>query len=340
MDSLSQIALGSAVGMAVMGRRTALWKAALVGAVFGTLPDLDAFIDHGDPIRNMTFHRAESHAFFYLTLVSPMFAWLVAKMFGELQYFKHWLLAIWLILVTHALLDFMTIYGTQLALPFTDTPLGIGSVFIIDPLYTLPLLLGILFALILHRRNGVRWNNLGLGISCIYLVWSLAAQQVVKSVAQEVIAANGWPTEKILVTPTAFNTLLWRVLVLTPNGYAEGFYSVLDNTPAGQPRIQLSEYQRGEELLPLVQGNWEAERVIWFSRGFYKLREQDDKLIISDLRMGQEPFYSFNFTLAQRTANKWEFIKPEHKTERPDISVALDWIWLRIGDEKAAPPWL
>ncbi len=64
MDSLSQIALGAAVGMAAMGRRTALWKAALWGGVCGTLPDLDAFIDHGDPVRNMTFHRAESHALF------------------------------------------------------------------------------------------------------------------------------------------------------------------------------------------------------------------------------------------------------------------------------------
>ena len=71
MDSLSQIALGSAVGIAVMGRRTALWKAALWGGIVGTLPDLDAFIDHGDPISNMTLHRAERHAVFWQTLAAP-----------------------------------------------------------------------------------------------------------------------------------------------------------------------------------------------------------------------------------------------------------------------------
>lgn len=64
MDSLSQLALGAAVGIAVMGRRTALWKAALWGGVCGTLPDLDAFIDHGDAIADMTLHRANSHALF------------------------------------------------------------------------------------------------------------------------------------------------------------------------------------------------------------------------------------------------------------------------------------
>ena len=53
MDSLTQLTLGAAVGVAVMGRRTAVWKAALWGGVCGTLPDLDALLDHGNPVLNM-----------------------------------------------------------------------------------------------------------------------------------------------------------------------------------------------------------------------------------------------------------------------------------------------
>ena len=74
MDSVSQLALGAAVGVAVMGRRTAVWKAALWGAVAGTLPDLDVFFDYGDAIRNMTQHRSHSHALFWLTLGAPVLA--------------------------------------------------------------------------------------------------------------------------------------------------------------------------------------------------------------------------------------------------------------------------
>jgi inner membrane protein len=158
MDTLSQIALGAAVGVAVMGRKTALWKAALMGAVVGTLPDLDVLIKHGDPIRDMTFHRTESHALFYLTLVAPLLALIVAKLAREMYLFKHWWLAVWLVLVTHPLLDTMTIYGTQLALPFSDYPFGVGSVFIIDPLYTLPLLIGTGIALARKQARGLRWN--------------------------------------------------------------------------------------------------------------------------------------------------------------------------------------
>ena len=64
MDSLTQMTLGSAVGVAVMGRRVPVWRSALVGAFFGTLPDLDSFVDYGDPIRNVTYHRGASHSLF------------------------------------------------------------------------------------------------------------------------------------------------------------------------------------------------------------------------------------------------------------------------------------
>ena len=41
-------AVAAAVAVAVMQRRTALWKAAAFGAVAGTLPDLDGRIARGE----------------------------------------------------------------------------------------------------------------------------------------------------------------------------------------------------------------------------------------------------------------------------------------------------
>jgi len=150
MDSVSQFALGAAVGVAVMGSRTAPWKAALWGGVCGTLPDLDALIDYGDAVSNMTLHRAETHSLFWQTLASPPIAAAIAALdrgsAPVRRSFPGWLLAVWLALVTHALLDGMTVYGTQLGLPFTDHPFGLGSIFIIDPLYTIPLLVGVFVA--------------------------------------------------------------------------------------------------------------------------------------------------------------------------------------------------
>ena len=209
MDSLSQIALGAAVGVAVMGRRTAVWKAAAWGAVAGTLPDLDVIIDHGDPIRNMVLHRAETHALFWLTLFSLPFAALVARLNGEWSLWRRWWLAMWLALVTHPLLDAMTVYGTQLALPFSNHPYGVGSVFIIDPLYTVPLLVGGIWALVSRGgRRGLAANAVGLAISTAYLGWTFAAQQYVENIARASLVQQGLQAERLLVSPTAFNSLL------------------------------------------------------------------------------------------------------------------------------------
>lgn len=336
MDSLSQAALGSAVGIAVMGRRTAVWKAALIGAAFGTLPDLDAFIDHGDPIRNMTFHRAASHSLLYLTLLSPVLAWLTSKLSGGKQDFKHWLAAIWLILITHVLLDFMTIYGTQMAIPFTDYPFGVGSIFIIDPLYTLPLLCGIIAALIFYRSSGLRWNALGLSLSTVYLAWTVMAQGYVENITDDYLAQHQVDVEQRLVTATPFNTLLWRVLVITPDGYGEGFYSLLDKTP----QLNIKMFPRNEALFTAVRGNWGAERMAWFTHGFFKMHEDAGKLMITDLRMGQEPFYSFTFVVAERVGDTWQEVTPEHIRENPDIELALDWLGRRISGDVVDPPWL
>ena len=73
MDSVTQLVLGAAVGEAVMGRRVGN-RAVLWGAIAGTLPDLDVFVDKGDVVRNMVLHRAETHAYVWQALASPFLA--------------------------------------------------------------------------------------------------------------------------------------------------------------------------------------------------------------------------------------------------------------------------
>ena len=335
MDSLSQLALGAAVGVAVMGRRTAVWKAALWGGVAGTLPDLDVFIDHGDPIRNMVLHRAETHALWWLTLFSLPFAALVARLHGEWAQWRRWWLAMWLALVTHPLLDAMTVYGTQLLLPFTNHPFGVGSIAIIDPLYTLPLLVGAIWALVSRGSpRGLRANLVGLALSTAYLGWTVLAQQHVERIAQASLAAQGIAAERVLVVPTTFNSVLWRVVAMQDAHYHEGFYSLRD----ASPQIRFDRFERGTALLPEVQGIDGVQRLRAFSKGFYKLLEDDGRLLIADLRMGQEPAYVFSFAVAERRSQAQPLPKPVEAGRRPDIERALPWLWRRMGGEPLPPP--
>jgi inner membrane protein len=359
MDSLTQIALGSAVSVAVMGRRTAVWKAALWGAVAGTLPDLDAFIDHGDPILNMVRHRAESHALLFLTLAAPLLAWIVSRIHDEPagfrlrpapslnrapsggsdprsggawgQHFRRWWLALWLVLITHPLLDTMTVYGTQLLQPFTDFPFAVGSVFIIDPAYTVPLIIGTVAALRLKNLRGLRWNAAGLALSTLYLAWSFGAQQHVDRIARASLQHAAIEAQGLLVTPAPFNTVLWRLVATTATQYHEGYYSLLDD----RAEVRWTAYPRGGDLIASHGHEPSVARIAAFSRGFFSLHNGGDRLLLTDLRMGLEPSYTFRFDLGSPAA-----VGSTPVTQlslRPDIGRALPWLWQRLqGNTLAA----
>ncbi|MDU3815163.1 MAG: metal-dependent hydrolase [Pantoea sp.] len=314
MDSVSQLVLGASVTMAVMGRRAPLWQSALVGAFCGTLPDLDVFLDHGDAIRNMTLHRTESHALIWLTLLSPLLAWLIAGVLKQTFQWARWWPAVWLALITHPLLDLMTVYGTQLGLPFTDYPWAIGSIFIVDPLYTLPLIIGLIAAL---WRRQPRWSRIGLAISSLYLLWSMAAQGIATHQVAPQIARQVGGNARLLVTPTAFNTLVWRVVAITPERYYEGYWSLF----SPQRPLQLSAHDRGAGLYQQWKGDWAVERVAWFSHGFFALREHDGNLLISDLRMGEAPHFTFTFNLGAPQA------RDLHPARLPSERPSLTEIW-------------
>lgn len=294
MDSVSQIALGSALTIATMGRRTAVWKAAFWGLVAGTLPDLDVFIDHGNALANMINHRGNSHSLLYLLLLSPLLGWGIARLQGEGVHWRRWWLAMALVLVTHPILDWFTVYGTQLLRPFSREAYGLGSVFVIDPLYTLPLLVGIGLALCRKSFAGLRGNQVGLLLSSLYLAWSVLAQQHVGGVAQASLAAQRIAASQLLVTPTPLNTLLWRVVAMDDTHYWEGYYSVFDR----DREIAWTRHGRGTALQAQYAPQAPAiAQLARFADGFVKLEQEGDVLYLSDLRMGSEGRYSFRFRL-------------------------------------------
>ncbi|MCD8514470.1 MAG: metal-dependent hydrolase [Burkholderiaceae bacterium] len=332
MDSMSQLLLGASVSVAVMGRRTAVWKAALWGGIAGTLPDLDTFIDHGDAVLNMVLHRAETHAFFYHLLASFPLAWLVAVIHRETALWRRWWIAMLLVLTTHALLDAFTVYGTQLLLPFSNHPFGVGSLFIIDPAYTLPLLVGVLGALV-WRHAGLRLNHFALMLSTAYIGWSVGAQAWVKQHARESLAQAGLPTEQVLVTPAPFTTLLWRVVSMGDSHYHEGYYALLDQ---GRP-IVFRSHDRGGPLLQRYADHAQVQQIAAFSKGFYRLREVNGQLLLADLRMGQEPAYGFEFAL-DRNGSAGQPTQPAIRVgRRADPQIGLPWLLERVQGQDLPP---
>lgn len=330
MDSLTQIALGASVAaLAVPAahRRRAL----LAGAALGTLPDLDVIplaLLGVDPVTNMTWHRGPSHS---LLVLAPLgwllWLWLRRAWTPVREAPRQWLLAIQLALLTHPLLDAFTVYGTQLLWPLPLRPAMWSSVFIIDPGYTLWLLLGVVAATWLGARPAARrWLLAGVVLSSAYLGWSLVAKALVEREAARALAALGLRDAPRFSVPMPFNTLLWRVVAMTPDGFVEGERSLV----ADRGAMSFRSHRSDTRALAGVVGFPAVRRLAWFNHGFMKAEMRDGRLVLSDLRMGAEPDYTFRFAVAETGNPHWHEIVPEQVRWPWSERRALDVLWRRI----------
>jgi len=342
MDSVTQIVLGAAVGHATakktLGRKAALW-----GAVFGTLPDLDVFYSYGDPVSDFTFHRSATHSLVLMSIAAPVIAALISYWRTRLrkesfqEVFWPWLRLIFLCLTTHALLDAFTVYGTQLLWPITDYPFAIGSIFIIDPLYTIPLLIGLLITLIRQPNTSFSRsaNAIGMVLSSAYLLWSVIAQSWVGNSLRSTLQQEHIAYDKTLITPAPFTTFLWRVVAINEHSYYDGYRSIFDD----RTNIQLKRFSRNTHLASELPDNWYRNRLDWFSKGFNKYWLHNSQVVMSDLRMGMEPSYVFTFAIGKVSMTDQQL--PEERQILPPIQVQqdrdmtlLNSVWRRIWDEQ------
>ncbi len=336
LDSVSQFVLGASVAALALGHRARPWRAVLWGGAVATLPDLDVLIDHGSAVANMLNHRADSHSLLWLTLAAPALAFVVATIERQRHCFGRWALAVWLALVTHPLLDAMTIYGTKLALPFSDHGFAVGSLFVIDPLYTLPLCVGLAGYVLRGAVAGARWNHAGLLLSCLYAAWSVFAQGVATGVAERALAAQGLAPRSLIVTAAPLQTMLWRVLAVDGDAAYEGFWSFFD----GDRPLQLQRIDRGGPWLPAVRAIPAAAALERFAGGFTKVERHGDKLRLVDLRMGQEPHYVFGFDVARLDGDGAVVQNGVDRQDgaRIDAGKGMAWLWPRMwGADIPAP---
>ena len=329
MDSLTQLALGAAVAEAAIGRKVGN-RAIAWGGLAGTLPDLDVFVPLGDAVADFTYHRSASHSLFVLALATPLLAWLATRLHPDTRrYLGRWMAAIYLVFATHVLLDSLTAYGTQIFWPFVTTPVALSTIFIIDPLYTLPLLVGVLAALVMTRDSdrGHLVNRFGLMLSSLYLAWTLFAKVVVERDFEAALERQDIAYRSIFTTPAPFNSVLWRAVVMDGQGYYEAYYSLLDDIDD----IRFRHYASDETLLETLAGHWPVQRLRWFSRGFYSVQNLDGDIVISDLRMGIEPDYVFRFKVGEIGNPHPRPAAPEQLQAVRDFS-RLPLIWERILD--------
>lgn len=325
MDTVTQALLGGAVAYTVAGKQSSR-KAVAWGAIIAVLPDLDIFIAYDNDLTAFTQHRSWSHSWLIQSLLAPFLAYLLFRIdqsFSKLT----WLKLVWLALVTHSALDALTVYGTQLFWPLMSSPLSGGSIFIIDPFYSIPLLIGVIYILIKPHSLFARKTLLSSFIfSCCYLIWGLMAQQLITAQVKNDLLVQNIHFDKVQISATPFNTLLWKVLVINDQYYYQSFRSVFDK----EKTFKFSRYNRYLELVPSHDSIPALQRLDWFTSGFFALEKQQEMIIAKDLRMGLEPNYFFQFQIATMDNQKVIPLIPNRINSDREIRKNLQKLWRLI----------
>ena len=291
MDSLTQIVLGASVGEAILGKKVGN-RAVAWGAIGGTIPDLDVLLNPFlSDVQGTLTHRTFSHSLIVLTLLAPVLGYAVHRLHRNKTSATvlDWTWLFFGALITHPLLDAFTNYGTMLFYPLSDARISWRTIFIIDPLYTLPLLVATIGVLFYSRTSPrrQRLNRVALMISTGYLLLTIAVKLYVNQHVNEQLAQQAIQAQKFMTSPTFFNILLWSVVVKIDNGYQVGYYSLLDGPEAIDFRFIP---QNTSLLAPYRQPDSPVQRevseLINFTEQYYAVESTEGGVLLNDLRFG------------------------------------------------------
>lgn len=199
--------------------------------------------------------------------------------------YKEWYWLFFLALFTHILLDCFTAYGTQVFMPFSDLRVGFNNIAIVDPIYTIPFLICVIIVSTLKRATWKRrfFNLLGIGISSLYMLLTLANKLYVDNVFDQALQNRQLPVSRCHCSPTILNNVLWSCVAEADNAFYLGRYSIFDSDPNLH---YLNTISKNDSIHQMLKDHEDYHTLQWFSRGYLAAFPQDSVTILSDIRFG------------------------------------------------------
>lgn len=329
MDSLTQIALGIATAELVAGKKLGN-KTFLYGAILGTIPDLDIVVGKFlNDVGGVAIHRGLSHSLLFFIFLSPILGWAIAAFEKNKINFKNATLLVFWCLVTHVVLDVFTSWGTQVFWPLHHR-FALKTIFVIDPLYTVPLVIALVF--VWKNKNPLNRRKYlirGFAVSSAYLLLTcllklFAVQQFETALQQQQLGYD-----KLIVKPTAFNCILWNANVATSEGYYLADYSLFDSQP-----IRFTFYPKNQELEQKLVDSPDFQQLKKISEGWYLVSTQDHRLYFNDLRFGllsetpENPQFAFSYVFKENSDGR--LTAYEVPKAKRDGKALLQKIFIRI----------
>lgn len=289
MDPISQGSLGAVLPQSVL-RHENLGRLTFCGALAGMAPDLDIFISSDvDPLMFLVFHRQFTHALIFIPVGALLVAGCLFPFLRKSIEFKYVYLACLLGYATHGFLDSCTSYGTQLFWPFTDYRVAWNTVSVLDPAFTIPLLLAVIAGLI-WRRRWLPWFGLVWVIT--YLSLGVIQSQRALDAGEQLAHARGHVPERLTIKPSIANQLLWRSIYEHDDVfYVDAIRVGLTTEPMKCGSTATAEVLQMDKHLPWLetgQQRVDVGRFSWFSQDYVAIDPRIAHRII-DVRYSTVP---------------------------------------------------
>lgn len=269
MDPITHGLLGATVAKTTMGRRVPQGLG-IIGAVGAMAPDIDVLIwSPSDPTVGWVFHRHFTHSLLLIPLIGLIAAlpFIFLKRFADK---RGAVIAASIIgCATHTMLDSLTTYGTQQLWPFANTRVTWDAMPIVDPVYTLILVAGLLYTARTQKISGVRW---GLALALLYVGFGFWQHHRALNAQRALLALRGQQVTRARVLPAPGWLVLWRSLYIADGRlYADGvwlpWFSAAQVLPGDSARALTF-----ADLPAVAQANVEAQRQFkileWFADGY------------------------------------------------------------------------
>tara|TARA_B100000945_G_scaffold107174_1_gene84908 strand:- start:187 stop:1206 length:1020 start_codon:yes stop_codon:yes gene_type:complete len=286
MDPLSQGTVGAVFAQSTSNKSN-IFKVGLIGFLAGLAPDLDVFIGSStDPILFLEFHRQFTHSLIFIPFGSLIVSLLVFPLVKRSMSFKNVYIASLLGYATHGLLDACTSYGTLLFWPFSNERITWNNISIIDPLFTIPVLL--LAATAIKTKKKI-FSFFAIGWIAFYLSLGFVQYERALSTANELANSRGHNAERLTLKPSFGNLILWKSIYQhNDTFYVDAIRTVQLSTWCVGESIRAFDY---EQHLPDLdedsQQKKDIERFRWFSQDY--LGYDEEKNIVTDVRYSMIP---------------------------------------------------
>ena len=286
MDPLSQGTVGAAFAQSTANKNN-IFKISIIGFLAGLAPDLDVLIrSSNDPILFLEYHRQFTHSLFFIPFGSLIIALLIFPLLKRSMGFKTVYLASLLGYATHGLLDACTSYGTQLFWPFSNERVTWNNISIIDPLFTIPILIFVGTAIKTRKRL---FSFFAIGWATFYLSLGFVQYERTLSTAIELAHSRGHNAERLTLKPSFGNLILWKSIYQHEEKfYVDAIRTVRSSTWCSGENIRMFDYQQHlPDLDEDSQQKKDIERFRWFSQDY--LGFDEEKNLVTDVRYSMIP---------------------------------------------------